>query len=194
MILAYLANTLRIFVCFHSDKNIQAVMLSSALKLSSPPLLQKTSRLAAHRTNHLLRGCAGGLPSTAVTTVIDGATQFPSYKRASCRGTWENEVPLPVTWQKPLTHLFLCSVLSYILFALFLYLEVFYCIHCYVIPQRKSEHLAVIPGVEALEYKSRVKPAVGTNWYISIDFFGSMPLLWFSSGYLAGKSSDGLFF
>lgn len=89
MTLTYLANTFRILVCFHSDKNIQAIMLLSALELSPPPLLQKTSGLAraTHSMNHLLPGCAGGLPGTAVTAVIGGVTQLPSHDKASCRGT-----------------------------------------------------------------------------------------------------------
>jgi len=74
-------------ICFHPDKNIQAILLSTALELSSPPLLWKTSGLvrATHRINHLLPGCAGDLPSIAITAVTDGATQLPSHDRASCR-------------------------------------------------------------------------------------------------------------
>lgn len=49
----------------------------------------------------------------------------------------------------------------------------------------KSECLAAVLTLKVLE--SRVKPAVGTNWYISINSFGPMPLLWISSGYLVGK-------
>lgn len=68
MIITYLANSFRIFVCFLSDENIQAITLSSTLALSSLPLLQGTSGLAraTHGTN-LLPFCAGDMPSTAVT-------------------------------------------------------------------------------------------------------------------------------
>lgn len=64
-------------------------MLSGALEMTSPPLLQKTSGLArsTHRTNYLLLGCAGDLPSTAITAVMDGATQLPPHGRASRRDT-----------------------------------------------------------------------------------------------------------
>lgn len=137
MILAYLANTFRIFVCFHSDKNIQAIMLvclSWAHHLCSrrPQDWQGLPRGQITSSQAVLGTCPAQpsvlslmVPHSCLPTTQQ-AVEIP--KKTKCSSQLGESVD---KCRSHLTYLFCPQFV-----ALFLYLEVFYHIHCFVIKIR----------------------------------------------------------